>query len=84
MGLEIKKQNRETSQGLIRRFSRSVQKSGILIQARKIRFQKRKKSEQMKKRAALRREELKKKYKRLRKLGEIKQKWASSRKSKKI
>ena len=71
MTLEIKKQNRETSQSLIRRFSRSVQESGILIRARKIRFRQRQKSEQMKKRAALRREELKKEYQRLRKLGEV-------------
>lgn len=69
MPLEIKKQERETSQSLIRRFTRRIQQSGILLRARKIRFKERKKSEQMKKRAALRREELKREYERLRKLG---------------
>ncbi|MDI6591707.1 MAG: hypothetical protein QME61_02090 [Patescibacteria group bacterium] len=72
MILEVKKQNRETSQSLIRRFTKRVQQSGILVRARKIRFRERKKSEQMKKRAALRREELKKEYERLKKLGERK------------
>lgn len=71
MPLEVKKQNRETSQALIRRFTRRIQQSGILHRARKIRFKERKKSEQMKKRAALRREELKREYERLEKLGKI-------------
>jgi ribosomal protein S21 len=71
MALEIKKQERETSQALIRRFSKSVQRSGILLRARKTRFRQRQKSRQMKKRAALRREELKKEYEKLRKLGKL-------------
>jgi len=56
---------------LIRRFQKSVQKSGILVRARKIRFRGRKKSENLKREAALRREEMKKEYERLRKLGKI-------------
>jgi len=71
MALEVKKQEKETTQSLIRRFSRRIQQSGILRQARKIRFKARKKSEQMKKRAALRREELKKEYEKLKKLGKL-------------
>ena len=73
MPLEIKKQERETSQNLVRRFSRRVKLSGILIRARKNRFFKRPKSEQMQKKSALRKEELKKEYKRLEKLGKIKE-----------
>ncbi len=69
MGLEIKKQERETSQGLIRRFTKSVQKSGILVRARGIQFRKRKKSKDMRKKAALRREDKKKEYEKLKKLG---------------
>lgn len=72
MALEIKKQERETSQALIYRFSRSVQRSGLLLRARKIRFRQHKKSHQMKKRAALRREQLKEEYEKLRKLGKLK------------
>jgi len=74
MALEIKKTERETSQNLVRRFSRRVKQSGILIQARKNRFQKNAKSGQMKKKAALRREQLKKEYQKLKKLGLIKKK----------
>lgn len=69
MALEIKKQERETAQSLIRRFTKGVQQSGLLARARKIRFKERKKSKQMKKKAALRREELKKQYEKLEKLG---------------
>jgi hypothetical protein len=71
MPLEILKQERETSQSLARRFQKRVQQSGLLLRARKIRFKERKKSEQMKKRAALRREELKKEYEKLKKLGKV-------------
>lgn len=69
MSLEVKKQNRETNQGLARRFTRSIQQSGILIRARKARFKRRKKSEDMKKKAALRREEKRIEYAKLKKLG---------------
>ncbi|MDI6602822.1 MAG: hypothetical protein QME57_01740 [Patescibacteria group bacterium] len=72
MTLEVKKQKRETSQNLIRRFTRSIQQSGILLRVRRIQFKERKKSEQMKKRAALRREEKKREYEKLKKLGKIK------------
>ena len=69
MALEIRKQNRETSQSLIRRFTKRLQQSGILLRARRVRFRQRSKSRQMEKRAALRREEIKKEYEKLKKLG---------------
>lgn len=62
MPLEIKKEERETSQSLVRRFSKRVKQSGILLRARKNRFQERGKSKNMKKRSALRREEKRKEY----------------------
>lgn len=71
MALEVKKNSKETSQNLLRRFSKAVQQSGILIQARKNRFKKRKKSEKMKRIAALRREEKRKDFERLKKLGKL-------------
>lgn len=71
MALEVRKLEKETSQSLVRRFTKRIQQSGILLRARKIRFKEREKSEQMKKRAALRREELRKKYEKLAKLGKI-------------
>ena len=72
MVLEIKRQDRESSQSLVRRFGRRIQQSGILLRARSSRFRKRPKSKQTKKRAALRRERLKKEYKKLKKLGKLK------------
>ena len=71
MVLEIKKQERETSQSLVRRFGKRIQQSGILLRARRSRFRKRPKSHQAKKKAALRREELKEEYKKLKKLGKL-------------
>lgn len=72
MSLEAKKQERETSQSLIRRFRKKVQQSGILRKARANRFHQPSKSKPMKKRAALRREVLKNQYKRLEKMGLLK------------
>lgn len=69
MTLEVRKKEKETSQSLIRRFSKRVQQSGILLEARKKRFKERSKSSEKKKKAALRREELKQKYEKLEKLG---------------
>ncbi len=74
MALEVKKQERETSQALLRRFSTSMKKSGILVRARKIRFRERVKSPNMDKKAALRREELRIEYKKKEKLGKIEKK----------
>jgi len=71
MSLEVQKKEKETTQSLVRRFTQKVQKSGILRLARSIRFFQRPKSHQMKQRAALRREELKREYERKKKLGEI-------------
>lgn len=72
MPLEIKKEGRETSQNLVRRFTKRMKQSGILLRARKIRFRQREKSHQMKKRSALRREQLKKEYEILEKMGKPK------------
>ncbi len=72
MPIQIKKQPRENSQSLTRRFSRRIQKSGILRRAKKNRFREESKSKQLRKRAALRKEELKKEYEELRKLGKVK------------
>ena len=67
MPLEIKKQERESSQSLIFRFTKAIKQSGILLRARKIRFKRKEKSRDMKKKEALRREEMKKEYERLKK-----------------
>ncbi len=69
MALEIKKQERETSQSLIRRFGKAVKESGILVRARRTRFKLRKKSPEAKKKGALRRVQARKEYERVKKLG---------------
>lgn len=71
MALEVKRQPGETSQSLIRRFSKSIRESGILLRARKIQFREKPKSKRAKREAALRREKLKKEYEKLKKLGKI-------------
>ena len=74
MPLEVKKEERESSQNLVRRFSKRLKSSGILLRARRTRFFERDKSQQMKKKSALRREELKKEYEKMEKLGKIEDK----------
>jgi len=75
MTLEVKRKQRENTQSLIRRFSQKIRKSGVLIQARKVRFLEKEKSDLAKKRAALRKIELRKEYEKMKKLGKIKKKY---------
>ncbi len=60
MALEVRRQEKETSQSLVRRFTQRMQRSGILKRAKKSRFFRSPKSDEIKKRVALRRVELKK------------------------
>lgn len=69
MPVEVKKTERENSQSLIRRFTRKIKQSGVLVRARDSRFHHRSKSKEMQKRAALRKEERKIEYERLKKMG---------------
>lgn len=68
---EIKKQERETNQALIRRFSKRLRDSGILINAKKSQFRKRAKSTEMRKKAVLRKLEIQKEREKQQKLGKI-------------
>lgn len=72
MAIEIHRREREAPQSLVRRFSRRIRKSGLLRRVRRAQWRRKSKSRQMKKIAALRREELKKEYQKLKKLGETK------------
>jgi len=69
MPLKIQKKERETSQNLIRRLKKVIHQSGILLEKRKRTFHKRRKSKNLKRKSALRRNKIKKEYKRLEKLG---------------
>jgi len=55
MALEVRKKDRETSQNLLHRFSKTVRQSGILLQIRSKQYKKRNKSALAKKRSAIRR-----------------------------
>lgn len=59
MTLEVRKKDKETSQNLVHRFTKTVRQSGVLLEVRKGQFHKRAKSDLAKKRSALRRVELK-------------------------
>lgn len=69
--VEVRKRDNESTDSLIRRFSRKVQQSGVLLQARKIRFYERKKSKHRQREEAQRKAELQAERERLIKLGEI-------------
>ena len=71
MVLEVKNRGKKGCHILVRQFIRRVQQSGILLQAKKIRFFKRPKTKQAKKQTALRREKLKEKYNKIEKIGKF-------------
>lgn len=71
MALEVKRKEKESIQNLIRRFTKAVQKSGILIRAREKMYKDRNLSEEKRKQKALRRVEMTKYYQRLEKLGKL-------------
>lgn len=73
MMVYVKRKDRETTASLLRRFSRRVQQSGVLVRARKIRFYEPKVSKRELRERALRRLALSKERERLIKLGRLKE-----------
>lgn len=69
----IKRKDRETIPAMLRRFTRRVQQSGILLRARKLRFYESKLTKRAVRLRALKRTELSKERERLIKLGKIKE-----------
>lgn len=69
MGIEVKKRERENPRSLLRRFSRRIQQSGILIRARKARFREREKTKRERRDSALRRVRISREKEKLRKMG---------------
>lgn len=59
MALEVNKKEKETSQSLAHRFTKTVRQSGVLLELRKNQFHKRAKSALAKKKSAIRRVEVK-------------------------
>lgn len=68
MALEVRKKERESSQDLVHRFTKTIRQSGILLETRKRQFFKRIKSDLVKKTSALRREESRKEYEKEKKM----------------
>jgi ribosomal protein S21 len=69
--VEVRKKDKETSESLIRRFSRQLQQSGVLIKARKSRFRLKKKSKREIREEALYKAKMKKEIDKLKKLGKF-------------
>jgi ribosomal protein S21 len=69
--VEVKKRDNESTDSLLRRFSRRVQQSGILLQARKVRFFEPKKGRKKVRDDAIRRSTLQAERERLIKIGEL-------------
>lgn len=69
--IEVKRKDRESSESLIRRFSRRVQQSGVLVQARKSRFRKDEKTRREMIQGALYKEKVKKIVSKLKKMGKF-------------
>jgi len=71
MTIEVKKKDKETSESLIRRFSRRVQQSGVLLHARRSRFKEDEKSKREKRQEALYKIKIRKEIEKLKKLGKF-------------
>lgn len=69
--IEVRRKQNEGVESFLRRFSRRVQNSGVLLQARKVRFHARKKNKTKRREEAKRRAELTKERERLLKIGEL-------------
>lgn len=69
--VQVTRKDRETSGSLIRRFTKRVQETGIVLQVRKTKFFSKRKSRNLRRHSALRREELRKKHEWLEKLGKL-------------
>jgi len=79
--IEVKKRERENPRSLLRRFTRRIQQSGILIRARKARFLERGKTKRERRDSALRRVKIGHEKEKLRKMGLLEEepKWKRRR-----
>lgn len=69
--VEVKRKEGETPESLLRRFTKRVQQSGVLIRAKKNRFYERPKNKRAQKEDALRRKALREEKDYLRKIGKL-------------
>jgi len=66
--IQVRKKEKENAESLIRRFSRRIQQSGVLMQARRNRFQNDKKSKQKQRDEALYKVKIRKEITKLKKI----------------
>ena len=71
MSLVVKRKSKENNSRLVHRFNKEVRKGKIVDEARERRFHQKPISEQMKKKSTLKKIELREKYKRMEKLGQL-------------
>ena len=71
--VEVKRRERETTGAMLRRFTRRVQQSGSLLNARKLRFYKGKPTKRVTRERALRRKQMTQERSMLEKLGKLKE-----------
>lgn len=69
MVIEVKRRERENPRSLLRRFTRRIQQSGLLIRARKARFREKERTKRERRTSALRRTRIGKEKEKLRKMG---------------
>ena len=69
--VEVKKKDHESVEGLLRRFKKKVQQSGILYRARNRRYYERPKNRRQRREDALKRKELREEKEYLRKIGKL-------------
>jgi ribosomal protein S21 len=69
--VEVKRKDRESSDSLMKRFSRRVQQSGVLLSARKGRFYAKPKSRRQVRESAMYRAKIKKEVDKLKKMGKF-------------
>ena len=73
MVIEVKRKEKESIGSLLRRFTRRIQQSGILLRVRKARFYEKPKTKREKRESAFRREQLRKLREELIKSGQLKE-----------
>ncbi len=69
--IEVARSGNESDLSFIRRFSKKVQESGVLMRVRKLRFNEREESKAKRKKSALRNITRRKELEKLRKLGKL-------------
>ncbi|MFA5962007.1 MAG: hypothetical protein WC848_04975 [Parcubacteria group bacterium] len=69
--IEVKKKERESPESLIRRFSRRIQQSGVLMRARKVRFRQDEKSKRELRAGAMYKVKVRKVVNKLKKMGKF-------------